>query len=175
MKRWTEKVPTPHVGFPESRSVSTFGAKGGTGHGDLRAGSLAGISPRSHRLPGLSDGQRVRRSIDSGGSAFLTYSPMLDRRGRRSSGSATAWAEEGRTAMNTMDSWHTGTTILLGCALFASTGCSGLTAPTTQGTRPAGPGMNEASGEPHDGPKARLAVAAFVVKAPKAKDVVGGG
>jgi curli biogenesis system outer membrane secretion channel CsgG len=80
-----------------------------------------------------------------------------------------------RIAMKTIDTWHNGAAVILGWALLASTGCSTLDSPTAPTTTATSPAPNAASIERYDGPKASLAVAAFAIKAPKAKDVSGDG
>lgn len=70
---------------------------------------------------------------------------------------------------------HSGIALVLTSALLGTEGCGEVTAPAARVTGPAGPTINEASAEPHEGAKARIAVAAFVVKTPRAKDAVGDG
>jgi curli biogenesis system outer membrane secretion channel CsgG len=77
--------------------------------------------------------------------------------------------------MKTIDTWHIGATVILGWALLVGTGCSTLNSPTAPTTIVASPPPNGASVERYDGPKASLTVAAFAIKAPKAKDVAGDG
>jgi curli biogenesis system outer membrane secretion channel CsgG len=77
--------------------------------------------------------------------------------------------------MKTTRARHGRLVTILGWALLASAGCSGLTVPTTQLKSSTGPAVNAAAGERYEGPKARLSVASFTVKAPKAKDVGGDG
>jgi curli biogenesis system outer membrane secretion channel CsgG len=77
--------------------------------------------------------------------------------------------------MKTTSARHGHLVTILGWALLASAGCSGLTVPTTQLKSSTAPAVNTAAGERYEGPKARLSVASFTVKAPKAKDVGGDG
>jgi curli biogenesis system outer membrane secretion channel CsgG len=77
--------------------------------------------------------------------------------------------------MKTTSARHGRVVTILGWALLASAGCSGLTVPTTQLKSSTGPAVNAAAGERYEGPKARLSVASFTVKAPRAKDVGGDG
>lgn len=55
------------------------------------------------------------------------------------------------------------------------TGCAGVIQPTAQVTSTEGPDIQQATLEPYDGPKARLAVSRFVVKAAKAQGTIGDG
>ena len=77
--------------------------------------------------------------------------------------------------MKTTSARHGRVVTILGWALLATAGCSGLTVPTTQLKSSTGPAVNAAAGERYEGPKARLSVASFTVKAPRAKDVGGDG
>lgn len=77
--------------------------------------------------------------------------------------------------MNKLARGETGIAITIAWTVLAGAGCAGVTSPTPQFTSSAGPSVNGASAEPYDGAKARLAVAAFVVKTPKAKDAIGDG
>ncbi len=77
--------------------------------------------------------------------------------------------------MRQLEGGHRCLAIVAAWALFGTAGCAEMTTPTTQVTGSGGPSVNEAVGEAYDGAKARLAVAHFVVKAPKAKDVIGDG
>lgn len=58
--------------------------------------------------------------------------------------------------------------------LFLLAGCAGLE-PTAKVTSSQGPDIQQATQEAYDGPKARVAVSKFVVKAPKAIGTVGDG
>lgn len=55
------------------------------------------------------------------------------------------------------------------------TGCAGVMQPTAKVTSNGGPDIQQATLEPYDGPKARLAVSRFVVKAAKAQGTIGDG
>ncbi len=59
--------------------------------------------------------------------------------------------------------------------LAAISGCVEWTKPTAQVTSTGGPDIQQATLEPYDGPKARLAVSRFVVKAAKAYGTIGDG
>lgn len=57
----------------------------------------------------------------------------------------------------------------------AMIGCAEIARPTAQVTSSMGPDIQEATLEPYDGPKARLAVSSFTVKAAKAYGAIGDG
>jgi curli biogenesis system outer membrane secretion channel CsgG len=80
-----------------------------------------------------------------------------------------------RIAMKTIDNRHNRVALILGWAVFASIGCSALNSSTAPTTTASSPAPNGASSDRYDGPKASLAVTAFAVKAPKAKDIGGDG
>lgn len=65
--------------------------------------------------------------------------------------------------------------ILIGVGLVVSAGCAEMMQPTAQVTSTGGPDIQQAVLEPYDGPKARVAVSRFLVKAAKAPGVVGDG
>jgi curli biogenesis system outer membrane secretion channel CsgG len=77
--------------------------------------------------------------------------------------------------MKTIDNRHHGAALILASAVFVSSGCSALNSSTAPTPSASSPAPNGASSNRYDGPKASLAVAAFAVKAPKAKDVGGDG
>lgn len=63
----------------------------------------------------------------------------------------------------------------VGLCLALIVGCAELMQPTARVTSPAGPDIQQATLEPYDGPKARIAVSRFVVKAAKAQGAIGDG
>jgi curli biogenesis system outer membrane secretion channel CsgG len=75
--------------------------------------------------------------------------------------------------MKTRRKWYNSAAFTAGCALLAGAGCSALNSPTPPATSMTSPAPKAASGKGYDGPKASLAVRAFTVKAPKAKNVAG--
>lgn len=80
-----------------------------------------------------------------------------------------------RIAMKTIGNRHDGVALILGWAVFVSVGCSALNSSTAPTANASSPTPNGASSERYDGPMASLAVTAFAVKAPKAKDIGGDG
>ena len=66
--------------------------------------------------------------------------------------------------------------VAIGCAgLLFTTSCAGILGPSTQAPRPGGPEILQATLEPSDGPKARVAVSQFVIRAGKGYETVGEG
>ena len=66
--------------------------------------------------------------------------------------------------------------VAIGCAgLLFTTSCAGIMGPSTQAPSPGGPEIQQATLEPYDGPKARVAVSQFVIRAGKGYETVGEG
>jgi curli biogenesis system outer membrane secretion channel CsgG len=65
--------------------------------------------------------------------------------------------------------------VIVGLCLAVLGGCAELMQPTARVTSAAGPDIQQATLEPYDGPKARIAVSRFVVKAAKAYGAIGDG
>lgn len=65
--------------------------------------------------------------------------------------------------------------MIVALCLAAIAGCAEMMQPTAQVTSTAGPDIQQATLEPYDGPKARMAVSRFSVKAAKAPGVIGDG
>lgn len=66
--------------------------------------------------------------------------------------------------------------VAIGCAgLLFTTSCAGIMGPSTQAPSTGGPEIQQATLEPRDGPKARVAVSQFVIRAGKGYETVGEG
>jgi curli biogenesis system outer membrane secretion channel CsgG len=65
--------------------------------------------------------------------------------------------------------------VIVGLCLAVLGGCAELMQPTARVTSAAGPDIQQATLERYDGPKARIAVSRFVVKAAKAHGTIGDG
>ncbi|HBH01898.1 MAG TPA: hypothetical protein DDZ42_08250 [Candidatus Rokubacteria bacterium] len=65
--------------------------------------------------------------------------------------------------------------VLMGLCLPLIAGCAELMQPTARVTSSTGPDIQQATLEPYDGPKARIAVSRFAAKAAKASGAIGDG